>query len=298
LSQPSELSDIAVVICTYRSRRDVGAALRSCSASGLSERQITVVDNGSDDGTADLVAEQFPSVGLLRLTSNLGFAAANNLAAKELPGQALLLLNPDAVLVGDAALGMLRALAEDPHRGAISPRIDRPDGSLDAACRRTFPTPLIALWRLGGLSRLRPGSTRFGAYNLTHLPVDQATEIDSGSGACLLIRRSVWDQLGGFDTGFFMYGEDLDLCWRIQQLGFTVWYEPSAQVVHRKGQSSRQDTLPMLVAFHRSMWRFYRIHYLRGRNALWSPLVGLGILLRLGWLLLLNALRRNPTVSP
>jgi hypothetical protein len=298
LSQPIEPSEIGVVICTYRSGGDVAAALRACAASGISDSQITVVDNGSDDGTADLVEEQFPSVRLLRLRRNRGFAAANNLAAKELRGESLLLLNPDAVLVGDAVEVMSRALAEDPRRGAISPRIDRPDGSLDAACRRTFPTPLIALWRLAGLSRLRPASTRFGAYNLTHLPVDQAMEIDSGSGACLLIRRSVWDQLGGFDTRFFMYGEDLDLCWRIHQLGFTVWYQPSARVVHRKGQSSRQDALPMLVAFHRSMWRFYRIHYLRGPNALWSPLVALGILLRLGWLLLLNALRRSPTVSP
>jgi len=298
LSPPVELSEIAVVICSYRSRQEVAEALRSCSASGLSDSQITVVDNGSDDGTADLVGEQFPSVRLLRLKDNLGFAAANNLAASELPGQALLLLNPDALLVGEAAQAMLGALAEDPRRGAISPRIDRPDGSLDAACRRTFPSPLIAFWRLAGLSRLRPGSSRFGAYNLTNLPVDQPTEVDSGSGACLLIRRAIWDALGGFDTGFFMYGEDLDLCWRIHQLGYTVWYEPSARVVHRKGRSSRQEALPMLVAFHRSMWRFYRIHYLRGRNALWSPLVGLGILLRLGWLLLVNALRRNPTVSP
>ncbi|MFZ0995341.1 MAG: glycosyltransferase family 2 protein [Candidatus Dormiibacterota bacterium] len=298
MSQPFELSEIGVVICTYRSSGDVAAALSSCAASGISESRITVVDNGSDDGTADLVEGQFPSVRLLRLKRNLGFAAANNLAAKELGGKSLLLLNPDAVLAGGAVQVMLRALAEDPHRGAISPRIDRPDGSLDAACRRTFPTPLIALWRLAGLSRLRPASTRFGAYNLTHLPVDQATEVDSGSGACLLIRRSVWDQLGGFDTGFFMYGEDLDLCWRIHQLGLTVWYEPLARVVHRKGQSSRQDALSMLIAFHRSMWRFYRIHYLRGRNALWSPLVALAILLRLVWLLLLNAVRRSPTVSP
>ncbi|MFZ0169070.1 MAG: glycosyltransferase family 2 protein [Candidatus Dormiibacterota bacterium] len=298
MSQSVELAEIAVVICTYRSRKEVADALRSCSASGVSESQITVVDNGSDDGTADLVGEQFPSVRLLRLKENIGFAAANNLAARELAGQALLLLNPDAVLVGKAVQVMFGALTEDPRRGAISPRIDRPDGSLDAACRRTFPSPLIAFWRLAGLSRLRPGSTRFGVYNLTHLPVDQATEVDSGSGACLLIRRAVWDALDGFDTGFFMYGEDLDLCWRIHQLGYSVWYEPAARVVHRKGQSSRQEALPMLVAFHRSMWRFYRIHYLRGRNALWSPLVGLGILLRLGWLLLINALRRSPTVSP
>jgi hypothetical protein len=298
LSQPIELSEIAVVICTHRSRRDVAEALRSCLACGLSESQITVVDNASGDGTAELVQEQFPSVGLLRLKRNLGFAAANNLAAGELTGKALLLLNPDAVLVGDALQVMLRALVEDARRGAISPRIDRPDGSLDPACRRTFPTPLIAFWRLAGLSRLRPRSTRFGAYNLSHLAADQPTEIDSGSGACLLIRLSVWKQLGGFDTGFFMYGEDLDLSWRMHELGFTVWYEPSARVVHRKGQSSRQDAPPMLIAFHRSMWRFYRIHYLRGPNALWSPLVGLGILLRLGWLLLINAVRRTPTVSP
>ncbi|HUY25330.1 MAG TPA: glycosyltransferase family 2 protein, partial [Candidatus Saccharimonadales bacterium] len=274
MSQPVELPEIAVVICTYRSRQEVAEALRSCSASGLTESQITVVDNGSDDGTADLVEDQFPSVRLIRLNANMGFAAANNLGARELPGQALLLLNPDAVLVGEAARVMLGALTEDPRRGAISPRIDRPDGSLDAACRRTFPSPAIAFWRLAGLSRLRPGSTRFGAYNLTNLPVDQATEVDSGSGACLLISRAVWDALGGFDTEFFMYGEDLDLCWRIHQLGYTVWYEPSARVIHRKGQSSRQEALPMLVAFHRSMWRFYRLHYLRRRNALWSPLVG------------------------
>ncbi len=298
MSETVALSDVAMVTCTFRSRGEIETALRSGLESGLPEGQLTVVDNASDDGTADLVAERFPRVRLLRLEHNLGFAAANDLAARELPGQALLLLNPDAVLVGDALAVMLQALNENSRRGAISPRIDRPDGRLDAACRRSFPTPLTALWRLAGLSRLRPDSSRFGSYNLTYLPVDQATEIDSGSGACLLIRREVWDQLGGFDQRFFMYGEDLDLCWRIHQQGYSVWYEPSARVVHRKGQSSRQEALPMLVAFHRSMWRFYRIHYLRGPNALWSPLVALGILLRLGWLLLLNALRRSPTVSP
>ncbi|HVC22343.1 MAG TPA: glycosyltransferase family 2 protein [Candidatus Dormibacteraeota bacterium] len=296
--EPISRADVAVVICTYRSHLEVGEALQSCLTSGFAPRQVTVIDNCSDDGTADLVAEEFPEVRLVRLQQNLGFAAANNLAAKDLEGSALLLLNPDAVLVDDAVQTMLKALAEDPRRAAISPRIDRPDGRLDAACRRTFPTPMIAFWRLVGLSRLRPASPRFGAYNLTHLAVDQAMEIDSGSGACLLIRRTVWDQLQGFDPKFFMYGEDLDLCWRIYEQGDTVWYEPSARVVHRKGQSSRQDALAMLVAFHRSMWRFYRLHYLRGKNALWSPLVALGIVARLSCLLVLNALRRNPTVSP
>ena len=298
MSPAADVSQVAVVICTFRSRAEVGVALNSCLASGLSPAQVTVIDNASADGTAELVAAGFPGVNLIRLERNLGFGSANNIAAGSAPGEALLLLNPDGAL-GEAALSvMLGALAEDPRRGAISPRIDRPDGSLDAACRRSFPTPLSALWRLVGMSRLRPGSSRFGAYNLTHLPVDQATEVDSGSGACLLVRREVWDRIGGFDERFFMYGEDLDLCWRIHELGFAVWYEPQARVVHTKGSSSRQVALSMLVAFHHSMWRFYRIHYLRGWNALWAPLVALGIALRLGWLLGLNAARRSPTVSP
>ncbi|HUY08205.1 MAG TPA: glycosyltransferase family 2 protein [Candidatus Dormibacteraeota bacterium] len=298
MSPGLELSEVEVVICTYRSRGEVEAAVSSCLESGLTEAQLTVVDNASEDGTAELVADRFPQLRLLRLDHNLGFGAANNLAAEDLPGRALLLLNPDAVLVGDALKVMLQALAVNPRRGAISPRISRPDGRLDAACRRSFPTPVTALWRLGGLSRLRPGSSRFGVYNLSHLAVDQGSEIDSGSGACLLIRREIWDRLGGFDRRFYMYGEDLDLCWRLQELGFTVWYEPSARVVHRKGSSSRQVAIPMLVAFHGSMWRFYRLHYLRGWNALWAPLVALGILLRLSWLLFINSWRRHPTVSP
>ncbi|MGH7642818.1 MAG: glycosyltransferase family 2 protein [Candidatus Dormibacteria bacterium] len=298
MSEAIAAAEVSAVICTYRSRLEVAAAITSCLRSGIAADHVVVVDNASRDGTAELVAEQFPSVRLLRMKRNVGFASANNLAAQELPGDALLLLNPDAVLVGDALAVMLRALGDQPQRGAVSPRIDRPDGRLDAACRRSFPTPLTALWRLGGLSRLRPASPRFGAYNLTNFPVDQPTVIDSGSGACLLIRRAAWDQLGGFDARFFMYGEDLDLCWRLRELGFMVWYEPTARVVHLKGSSSRQVARQMLVAFHRSMWRFYRLHYLRGGNALWSPLVALGILLRLGWLLGLNSLRRHPAVSP
>ncbi|MGH7609273.1 MAG: glycosyltransferase family 2 protein [Candidatus Dormibacteria bacterium] len=298
MASPPAPASVTAVICTFRSRADIEGAINSCLDSGLVPGQLTVVDNGSGDGTADLVRARFPTVALLALEHNRGFARANNLAARDRPGEALLLLNPDARLAPGALAAMLAALAQDPRRGAISPRIDRPDGTLDRACRRAFPTPLRAFWRLGGMSRLRPGSPRFGAYNLEHLPVDRALEIDSGSGACLLLRRSVWDALGGFDEGFFMYGEDLDLCWRIHTLGFKVWYEPRARVVHAKGRSSGQRALPMLVAFHRSMWRFYRLHYLQGRQALWAPLVALGVATRLAVLLLVNLLRRQPRVSP
>jgi hypothetical protein len=292
------IEQVRVVICTYQSRRQVGAAVESCLLEGLSPGQLTVVDNASTDGTFLAVSRSFPEVRLLAMGRNLGFAAATNRAALEAGGEALLMLNPDAVLRKGALEAMFDALNQDPKRGAISPRVERPDGRLDPACRRSFPTPEVALWRLSGVSQLGGDSARFGAYNLTHIPPDQAMAVDSGTGACMLVRRSAWDAVGGLDEGYFMYGEDLELCWQIHRLGFTVWYEPSALVVHRKGQSSQLVALPMLVHFHRSMWRFYRLHYLHGWSFVLAPLVALGIGARLTALLVLNALRRQPKVSP
>ena len=292
------LREVRVVICTYRSRDCVGDAIRSCLASGLDEAQVTVVDNLSRDGTAELVARQFPSARVLVMNRNLGFAAAVNRGVRGSGGAFILLLNPDARLGEGAVQAMLDALAEDARRGAVSPRVERPDGRLDPACRRTFPDPLTALYRLSGLSRMRPGSARLGAYNLTHVPDDRAMVVDSGSGACLLVLRAVWEEVGGLDEGYFMYGEDLELCWQIRELGLVVWYEPGASVVHLKGRSSEQAALAMLVQFHKSMWRFYTLHYRRGAAAWLQPLVAAGIGGRLLALLAINLARRHPRVSP
>jgi GT2 family glycosyltransferase len=289
---------VRVVICTYNSRADVSRAIESCLREGISPGHLTVVDNASTDGTPELVRRSQPEVRLLAEDRNLGFAAAVNRAARDTGGVSLLLLNPDAELRPGALREMLGALAADPRRGAISPRVIRPDGRLDPACRRMFPSPQVALWRLTGLSRLRPGSSRFGAYNLSHLPTDQPMPVDSGTGACLLIRRPLFDSVGGLDEGYFMYGEDLELCWQLHQRGAQVWYQPTAVVIHRKGRSSEQVALPMLVHFHRSMWRFYRLHYVRGAGAALAPAVGAGILLRLAALLVLNSVRPHPRVSP
>ena len=289
---------VRVVICTYNSRRDVPAAIESCLREGVAPSHLTVVDNASRDGTPELVRRLYPGVRLLVGARNRGFAAAVNRGARESGGEALLLLNPDAQLAAGALGEMLRALAADPRRGAISPRVLRPDGRLDPACRRTFPSPTVALWRLSGLSRLRPASPRLGAYNLTHVAPDEPMAVDSGTGACLLVRRPLFDAVGGLDEGYFMYGEDLELCWQLARRGALVWYQPSAVVTHRKGRSSEQVALPMLVQFHRSMWRFYRLHYLRGPAAVLAPGVAAGILLRLLALLLLNSLRSRPRVSP
>ncbi len=289
---------VRAVICTFNSRPDVSRAIESCLREGISAAHLTVVDNASTDGTPELVQGSFPEVRLLAEDRNRGFAAAVNHGARGTGGESVLLLNPDAELRPGALREMLEALALDPRRGAVSPRVIRPDGRLDPACRRRFPSPQVALWRLTGLSRLRPGSSRFGAYNLSHLPVDRPMPVDSGTGACLLIRRPLFDSVGGLDEGYFMYGEDLELCWQLRQRGAQVWYQPTAVVIHRKGSSSEQVALPMLVHFHRSMWRFYRLHYMRGAGAALAPAVAVGILLRLAALLLLNSARPHPRVSP
>ena len=203
---------VRVVICTYNSRLDVSRAISSCLAEGITPAHLTVVDNASSDGTPELVRRSHPDVRLLTEPRNLGFAAAVNHGARSIDGEFLMLLNPDAELQPGALREMLGALATDHRRGAVSPRVVRPDGRLDPACRRQFPSPQVALWRLVGLSRLRPRSPRFGAYNVTHLPSDQPMAVDSGSGACLLIRRPLFDAVGGLDEGYFMYGEDLELC--------------------------------------------------------------------------------------
>ncbi len=289
---------VRAVICTYNSRLDVSRAIESCLREGVSPAHLTVVDNASSDGTPDLVRRLHPEVRLLAETRNLGFAAAVNRGTRDSGGDSVLLLNPDAELEPGALREMLGALAADPRRGAVSPRVIRPDGRLDPACRRQFPSPQVAFWRLTGLSRLWPRSPRFGAYNLTHLPIDQPMAVDSGTGACLLIRRPLLDSVGGLDEGYFMYGEDLELCWQLHQRGAQVWYQPTAVATHGKGRSSEQVALPMLVHFHRSMWRFYRLHYMRGAGAALAPAVGMGILLRLAALLVLNSARPHPRVSP
>lgn len=298
MADAAAIRAVRVVICTYRSRDYVSEAVRSCLDSGLEEAQVTVVDNLSRDGTAELVERQFPGVLVLVMDSNVGFAAAVNRGARDSGGDFLLLLNPDARLRAGALKAMLDALADDPRRGAISPRVERPDGRLDPACRRTFPDPATALYRLSGLSRMRPDSARLGAYNLTHIPVDQAMVVDSGTGACLLVRRAVWEEVGGLDEGYFMYGEDLELCWQIRARGLVVWYEPRALVVHLKGRSSEQAAMAMLVQFHKSMWRFYTLHYRQGRAAWLQPLVAAGIGGRLLTLLAVNLARRHRRVSP
>jgi N-acetylglucosaminyl-diphospho-decaprenol L-rhamnosyltransferase len=167
----------------------------------------------------------------------------------------------------------------------------RADGSLDLACRRSFPSPAVSFYRLVGLSKLFPRSSRFGRYNLTYLDPDQPTEMDSGVGACMLIRREALEQAGLFDEAFFMYGEDLDLCYRLKQCGWRVHYYPAVQVLHYKGQASKQVADKATSEFYRAMLLFHSKHYAQNTFFLGNWLITAGIFLFGGVAHLRNRLR-------
>jgi N-acetylglucosaminyl-diphospho-decaprenol L-rhamnosyltransferase len=271
--------DLGIVIVNYNVRDLLGDCLTSVYDSrGDFTFEVCVVDNGSSDGSAEMVAHDFPQVHLIR-AENRGYAAGNNLGLRtfgfgELASWEIeklgdqspisryaLLLNPDTVLPPSALGDMLAFMEAHPQAGVAGPRLVREDGSLDKACRRSFPTPEVAFYRLSGLSQFFPRSRRFGRYNVTFLPPDVTSEVDSVVGAFMLIRGQALAQAGLLDEQFFMYAEDLDLCFRIKQRGWQVWYNADVTVLHYKGQSSRQRSAFANAQFYRTMRLFHDKHF-------------------------------------
>jgi N-acetylglucosaminyl-diphospho-decaprenol L-rhamnosyltransferase len=261
---------VSIVILNYNTREHLRTCLESIAREGSTtlsdgsfDAEVLVVDNASHDGSADMVAAEFPNVRLIRSPRNGGFAYGNNQALRVSRGDTILILNPDALLPRGSIAALLGRLEQHPEAGVIGPKLLRPNGSMHLACRRSFPTPAIAFYRISGLSRLFPHSPTFGRYNLTFADPDLPMEVDSVCGACMLIRHSVIDRVGRLDERFFMYGEDLDWCLRIRSAGWTVRYEPSIVVRHQHGAASRKRALRTTFHFFRAMDLFYRKHYIR-----------------------------------
>lgn len=266
--------DLGIVIVSYNTRDLLRACLRSVYASqGDFTFAVCVVDNASSDGSAEMVATEFPQAMLIANEENLGYPAANNQGLRafgfsESPpspdGTATprfaLLLNSDTEVPSDGLEMMLDFLSARSEAGAAGPKLIRPDGSLDLACRRSFPTPEISFYRMVGLSRLFPNSPRFGRYNLTYRDPDEVTEVDSVVGAFMLVRGEAIRETGLMDESFFMYGEDLDWAYRMKAAGWKIAYNPAVTVFHVKKASTRQNPRAQ-VEFYRAMEIFYRKHF-------------------------------------
>jgi GT2 family glycosyltransferase len=268
---------VSAIVVSYNVRDQLLETLGAYYSTSGQQAEVVVVDNASSDGSADAVAAAFPQATLIRLGQNLGFGSANNAGLERCHGELILTLNPDVLVKVGCVTALADLLAANSSAGAAGPRLERPDGKLDLAARRGFPSPLSAFYRLSGLSRMFPRSRRFNRYNLGDVSLESVHEIDAGTAACLMVRRKAIDQVGFFDPQFFMYGEDLDLCYRLRKGGWKIFYEPAAVAVHLKGSSTSQATERMLFEFHRAMWLFHRKHYAEDANVAGNAIVWAGI---------------------
>ncbi len=255
------MTDLQVVVVSYNTRELLRDCLESLGESRLPGRTVlvTVVDNHSPDGSADMVASDFPEHALIR-NRNLGWSHGNNLGLLRAPARYHLLLNPDTILPPSALAETLDYMEAHPDIGALGPRLVLADGSLDAACRRGFPTPANALAKFSGLARAFPGSRRLGAYNLSYLSPEDTADVGSLVGAFMLLRARALEEIGGLDQTFFMYGDDLDLCYRLGTMGWRVVYWPRVTVLHYKRAASSGNARAGRE-FFQAMRRFYDKHY-------------------------------------
>lgn len=260
-SRDSHFPAISVVVVHFETLTELQANLRSVAraADGI-ELEVAVVDNGSAAFHADAVRRLIPDALVVRNVSNLGFARAANQALRQARGRYLLLLNPDTVLASDSLRAMIAYMDAHPGVGCATARLVMPDGRLDLACRRLFPTPERSFYRLTLLSRLFPHSRRFGQYNMTYLDEFQETEIDAPCGAFMMVRREAVTEVGLLDERYFLYGEDLDWAYRIKRAGWRVMYTPITTVTHIKRASSRKQREPAIRAFYQAMRIFYSTH--------------------------------------
>lgn len=273
--------DISIIIVNYNVREFLRGALesvrRSLAGGGLTG-EVFVVDNASRDGSVDMVRTSFPEVKCIALEQNLGFGKANNIAMREATGDYLLILNPDTILGEDTLRVMVDFMRKNPSAGLSGCKLLNADGSFQVSCRRGFPTPWASFTKLFGLSSFFPNSPRFAQYNLTYLPVDETYEIDALAGAFMMMSRGAYEAVGGFDEEFFMYGEDLDLSFRVKKAGFGVFYVHSTSTVHFKGESTRRSAINEIKVFYEAMHIFVHKHY--GSNPIFTILLRLGISLR------------------
>jgi len=287
----NEKPDVSVIIVNWNTRDDLRECLRSLHPSlhqGL-QVEIIVVDNASWDDSVAMVKREFPDVKLIENRLNEGFGKAHNRAALIAQGRYLMLLNSDARAHPGALKDLVDYADAHPDVGIIAPKVLNPDGSLQYSCRR-FPVYEAGLFRNTILGRLFPQNRFVRDYLMTDFDHAHTADVDWVSGCAMMIRRETWHQLGGFDERFFMYCEDVDLCWRAHEAGWRVVYHPEAVVTHTIGRSTDKAVNAMIRQFHHSHRLFFQKHHAH-RLPIWSRLlIPLGLWLRANLLVARNHL--------
>lgn len=250
---------LSVIIVNWNVRDLLRECLRSIEAGkGDLPLEIIVVDSASSDDSVAMVRSEFPSVRLFACTENVGFPRGNNIGLREATGEYLLLLNPDTVVLGDALAVLAGFLQANSDVGAVGPRLLNSDGSVQSS-RRRFPTFATGFFESTWLEGLAPGVLR--RYYALDLPDDATSDVDWLTGACIMVPRSAYEEVGGMDEGYFMYSEELDWCRRIKETGRRVVYYPAARVIHHVGKSSEQAVTARHINFNRAKLRYFRKYH-------------------------------------
>ncbi len=275
--------DLSVIIVNYNVKYFLEQCLHAVmKAIHKIEAEVIVVDNNSADGSVQMIAEKFPQVRLIANTINSGFAKANNQAIKLSSARYILLLNPDTVVQEDTFSKCVSYMDAHEKAGCLGVKMIDGKGNFLPESKRSLPTPMVAFYKVFGLSSLFPRSRRFGKYHLGYLSRDEIHEVDVISGAFMFIRRSALEKTGLLDEDFFMYGEDIDLSYRFKLAGFENIYYPATEIIHYKGESTRKSSINYVLVFYRAMIIFARKHFRQSTFRYYSFFIHLAIYFRAG----------------
>jgi GT2 family glycosyltransferase len=284
---------LTIVIVNYNVRYFLEQCLLSVDKAVVGiDAEIYVVDNNSVDGSADLVREKFPHVKLIANKENTGFSKANNQAMRLALGEYILLLNPDTVVEEDTFHKVIQFMDAHPDAGGLGVKMVDGKGRFLPESKRGLPTPETAFYKIFGISAIFPGSSRFNRYYLGHLGNDEVHEIEILSGAFMFLRRHALDKVGLLDEAFFMYGEDIDLSWRIIKGGWKNYYYPLTRIIHYKGESTKRGSLNYVFVFYNAMVIFARKHFSERNAKLFSFFIHFAIWLRAGVAVAMRFARR------
>jgi GT2 family glycosyltransferase len=264
---------VSALVVSHNSKELLLQCLRAFYSTADVPVEAVVVDNASTDGSAAAVTAEFPDAKVLVEPKGLGYGRAANVGLERCEGRFVLLLNPDVKVEPQAVSRLYDFLLTRPDAGAVGPRVLMSDGKLDPDCRRSFPVSSTLFYRTVGLSRLFPKSARFGRHNMGHVDPSDVHEMDAGTADCLMLRMAAVDRIGFFDPRYFMFGEDIDLCYRLKLGGWKVFYLPTASAVHHKTAVTTRAQREALYERHRAMWTFHFKHHSEGVSAFGNGLV-------------------------
>ena len=283
---------LSVIIVNYNVQYFLENCLNSVynSSEGI-EFEVIVVDNNSVDGSLEMLKEKFPQTTVISNKDNKGFSKANNQAIKIAKGEYVVLLNPDTVVEENTFKLCCDFMDENPKSGGLGVKMLDGKGNFLPESKRGLPTPGVAFYKIFGLSALFPKSEKFGQYHLGHLSKEKNHEIEILSGAFMMMRKSVLDEIGLLDESFFMYGEDIDLSYRITQAGCTNHYFSETQIIHYKGESTKKSSINYVFVFYRAMAIFAKKHFSNKNAQLFSTLINFAIYIRAGLAVLTRTIK-------